>query len=130
LILMGYGVMANSCLEAAKILEREGISATVVDPRFVKPLDQDLLGKLFDQNVPIITLEDHSVMGGFGSAVLELASQLGKNPQIHMLGIPDRFIEHGNRQQILKNLWLDAEGVVSYIKMHVMDKVKVTLSAR
>ena len=127
IILMGYGVMANSCLEAAELLKQHGISATVVNPRFVKPLDQALMGKLFDQNVPIITLEDHSVMGGFGSAVLELASQLGKNPQIHTLGIPDRFIEHGNRQQILKNLWLDAQGVVSFIKMHVMDKVKVTL---
>ncbi|MDH4127457.1 MAG: 1-deoxy-D-xylulose-5-phosphate synthase [Spirochaetota bacterium] len=127
-ILLGYGVMAKSCIAAAEILKEQGINAMVVNARFVKPIDRDLIIDLLSQRKPIITVEDHSVLGGFGSAVIEIASQIDKpNSQIYVLGIPDQFVEHGNRNEILKKLWLDPEGIASFTKLHVLQEEKISI---
>jgi 1-deoxy-D-xylulose-5-phosphate synthase len=90
----------------------KGIDVTVMNARFVKPLDNDLIIKIVENNQIVITVEDHAEAGGFGSAILELLADKGVNTKnIHKMGIPDKFIEQGSRDIILKTLNLDAEGI-------------------
>ncbi len=94
--LVAYGVMVQPALEAASILEAEGISAAVVNARFAKPLDAGLITALARRTRRIVTLEEHSRMGGFGSAVLEALSERGvEGVETRVLGIGDAFIDHG-----------------------------------
>lgn len=94
--LIAYGAMVRPALEAAAMLEEEGVSAAVVNARFAKPLDADLLVELARRTGCIVTLEEHSRMGGFGSAVLELLSEQGlSGVRTRVLGIGDTFIDHG-----------------------------------
>ncbi|GAA3575884.1 1-deoxy-D-xylulose-5-phosphate synthase [Snuella lapsa] len=85
------------------------------DMRFVKPLDDLLLHRILKQYDLIITVEDNSVKGGFGSTVLEFAAQHHYNNQIHMLGIPDKFIEHGSTLALQESIGLDSVGLTQYI---------------
>lgn len=111
-VLLAYGAMVYRCLQAAEKLSEKGIEVTVVNARFAKPLDKELILRLVRDHKLIITVEDHVLMGGFGSTVLELVSDekedIGK---IVRMGIPDRFIEHGPRNLILKNIGLDEDGI-------------------
>ncbi len=128
IVLMGYGPMAMTCMNAAENLSKIGIEATVVNPRFVKPIDRELVRYLMDLQKPIITVEDHTVMAGFGSAVIECANDLGKDTsKIHVLGVPDKFVEHGAREIIMKNLLLDAEGIVSIAKLKLSQRENITI---
>ena len=115
--ILAYGHMAQVALDAAAMLDRRGISIEVVNARFVKPLDRDGILALADRHDKIVTLEDHSVMGGFGSAVLEMVSQHGPvRGQIQLMGIPDRFLEHASRKEILEEVGLDAGSVAERFK--------------
>lgn len=112
--ILAYGHMAEIALDAAAMLDRKGISIEVVNARFVKPLDRDGILALADRHDKIVTLEDHSVMGGFGSAVLELVAQHGPvRAQFQLMGVPDRFLEHASRSEILQEVGLDADSVAS-----------------
>ncbi len=127
-ILIGYGLTSMACVQAADILKAKGIDSSVVNARFVKPLDRDLISHLLDCNKPIITVEDHSIVGGFGSAVLELACQLGKdNSQIHVMGIPDEFTEHGTRALVLKKLGLDPKGIAHFVQARVLQSEQISV---
>ncbi|OHB98928.1 MAG: 1-deoxy-D-xylulose-5-phosphate synthase [Planctomycetes bacterium RIFCSPLOWO2_12_38_17] len=111
-VLLAYGAMVYRCLDAAEKLTKKGIDVTVVNARYAKPLDKELILKLVRNYKLIITVEDHALMGGFGSAVLELVSDEREDAsKIVRMGIPDHFIEHGTRNQTLKNLGLDADGI-------------------
>ena len=104
--------MLQQALAAADLLESEGIHATVVNARFIKPLDVELLAQLFEECRFIVTVEEGALAGGFGSAVLEAACQHGWDTRIlRTLGIPDRFIEHGDRNELMQELGLDAGGI-------------------
>lgn len=108
-----FGTLLNQALQAA-----ESINATVVDMRFVKPLDEALLLELTQSHQYFVTVEDASVMGGAGSAVHECFAQ--KNivkPMLH-LGYPDDFIDHGDQKQLAAELGLDAGGIVASIQRH------------
>ena len=111
-VLLAYGAMVYRCLQAAEKLSEKGIEVMVVNARYAKPLDKEFILELVRNHKLIITVEDHALMGGFGSAVLELVSDekedIGK---IVRMGIPDRFIEHGPRNLILKTLGLDEDGI-------------------
>lgn len=110
--LLAYGAMVYRCLQAAEKLSEKGIEVTVVNARFVKPLDKELILELIRNHKLIITAEDHALMGGFGSAVLELVSDERENVnKILRMGIPDCFIEHGPRNLMLKNIGLDEGGI-------------------
>jgi len=110
--ILAYGHMAQTALEAAALLEKQGTSIEVVNARFVKPLDREGILGLADRHDKIVTLEDHAVMGGFGSAVLELVAQHGPvRAQFQLMGVPDRFLEHASRKQILEEVGLDALAV-------------------
>ena len=118
-VILAYGVVAHHALQAAEVLANEQIEATIINGRFAKPIDQQLLNDLWTQNSksPIITLEDHGLAGGFGSAVLEKAQQLGLDTRkISRLGLPDRFIHHNSRQEQLSETALNAEGIAEKVR--------------
>lgn len=111
-VLLAYGAMVYRCMQAAERLSEKGVEVTVVNARFAKPLDKELILRLVRNNKLILTVEDHALMGGFGSAVLEFVSDEGENVnKIVRAGIPDRFMEHGPRNLILKNIGLDENGI-------------------
>jgi len=111
-VIIAYGAMVYPSMECADMLAEKGIDVTVVNARFAKPLDEDLIMKVAGKNQIVITVEDHTEVGGFGSAILELLVEKGINTQnVRKMGIPDRFTEQGSRDIILKTLNLDAEGI-------------------
>jgi 1-deoxy-D-xylulose-5-phosphate synthase len=99
-------------MEAASRLEREGIQATVLNARFIKPLDDDLILKWARKTGRVITIEENVLQGGFGSAVLEMFQENLFFPRsLVRLGLPDSFTPHGT-QAILRNLHgIDADGI-------------------
>lgn len=116
-IIIAIGVMVNPALEAAQKLEKEGISAGVVNARFVKPLDRELIGNLAKKVKRIVTVEEHVLEGGFGSAVLEYLSTLNiTGLKISRIGLPDSFIEQGSQYYLRKRYGLDSEGIERVIK--------------
>ena len=110
--LLGAGKMVAVCEQAAEQLGAQGILATVVDARFIKPLDRELAA-LCARHQAVVTVEDGTVRGGFGSAVLELLAQEGVQVPTRVLGLPDRFLEHGPQASLLSLCGLDAAGVAT-----------------
>ncbi len=107
------GALVPECLAAANRLAEQGLAMTVVNARFVKPLDASTILPLIRDLPLIITVEEGSLAGGFGSAVLEAAADAGVNTHhVRRLGIPDRYVEHGEREELLADLGLDAAGIV------------------
>jgi len=112
--ILAIGSMVANSMKAAELLATEGISAEVVNMRFVKPLDGELLSDIAARFSVVLTVEDNVVRGGFGSAILEYFSShtFGK-PRVFLHGIPDRFIEHGMPAELSRELQLDAQGIAS-----------------
>lgn len=112
-VLLTLGPVLWDAIAAAQLLEEYGISLSVVNMRSLKPLDEDLLADLGDRFNRIMTLEEGTLIGGFGSAVLEYYSTLkGVSPKIKCLGLPDTFVEQGKRPKLLQKVGLDVEGIV------------------
>ncbi len=112
--IFGLGAMLEPARQAAELLAKEGLDVAVINPRFVKPLDEELLDKVFRECRFVVTAEEGALMGGFGSAVLELASDRGWDARnLRRLGIPDRFVEHGEREELLSEVGLSAEGIAA-----------------
>lgn len=109
--LLAFGSMLTPALTAADTLD-----ATVVNMRFVKPLDTTLLTQLAQEHELLVTLEENVVMGGAGSAVAEYFHAQANNIALLHLGLPDHFIEHGDHQQLLNQYGLDATGILSAIQ--------------
>src|SRR6185503_19225127 len=108
------GSQVSECLTAAALLAEEGIHIGVINARFVKPLDTEVVLRAVRECGFVVTVEESSLMGGFGSAVLEAAADAGLNTShIRRLGIPDKFIEHGERGELLADLGLDAAGIAA-----------------
>lgn len=114
--ILAIGLMVQNALKAAKILELQGISAEVVNMRFVKPIDGSLIediGRRFDH---IITVEDNSIVGGFGSAVAECLAAKGIiNIRLKIHGIPDHFIDHGTPDELYRDTKLDGIGIAQVV---------------
>jgi 1-deoxy-D-xylulose-5-phosphate synthase len=106
LLLLAFGTMLAPCAALA-----ERLDATLVNMRFVKPLDEDTVCRLAATHSCIVTLEENVVAGGAGSAVSECLSAHGVEATVHHIGIPDRFIEHGSREDCLVMAGLDAPGI-------------------
>jgi len=112
MVILAIGATVRSALEAASRLQNQGIEAAVVNARFVKPLDEELLGSLAAEGRPLITVEENALQGGFGSAVLELLEERGStNIVVKRLGIPDAFVEHGAQDDLRHKYGIDAEGI-------------------
>jgi 1-deoxy-D-xylulose-5-phosphate synthase len=109
--LLAFGVVVAPALEVA-----EELDATVVNMRFVKPLDEDLILELADTHTALVTIEDNVVHGGAGSAVTECLSSHGREVQILNLGLPDALIETGSREEMLAEAGLDYSGILQAIK--------------
>jgi 1-deoxy-D-xylulose-5-phosphate synthase len=109
--ILAFGSMLAPALEAA-----EALDATVANMRFVKPLDVELVKRLAATHRLIVTVEEHQVMGGAGSAVCEVLSTLKSEAKVLLLGLPDRFIDHGDPARLLASVGLDAEGIRASIE--------------
>jgi 1-deoxy-D-xylulose-5-phosphate synthase len=109
--ILAFGAMLKPALEAA-----EGLDATVANMRFVKPLDEELLKGLAEEHEIFVTVEEHQVMGGAGSAVCEALSRLGIEKRVLLLGLPDRFIDHGDPARLLASVGLDAAGITRSVQ--------------
>ncbi|WP_411953407.1 1-deoxy-D-xylulose-5-phosphate synthase [Alkalibacillus sp. S2W] len=117
LVILTFGTMIPRALEAAHSLEKEGISVRVVNARFIKPLDHNLMHQLAQEKLPILTIEEHALQGGFGSAVLEFFEvEKLPFPYISRMGIPDRFIEHGSVDDLLEEVGLTVEKIEQEVK--------------
>ena len=108
--LLAFGSMVMPALEAA-----EEINATVADMRFVKPLDEELVEKLANEHHVLVTIEENTIAGGAGSAVLEYLESKGIVKPVLQLGLPDRFIEHGDHGLLLAQCGLDKAGIISAV---------------
>jgi 1-deoxy-D-xylulose-5-phosphate synthase len=113
---IAVGAMVAPALSAAELLARRGIEVAVVNARFIKPLDEDLLCELAERCGRLVTVEENAVSGGFGSAVQEMLQRRGLVVPVLSLGVPDRFIEHGRREQLLAEIGLDPDGLAGAMK--------------
>jgi 1-deoxy-D-xylulose-5-phosphate synthase len=98
--ILTIGPLGHTALEACAELELQGVSAAHYDMRFVKPIDEELLHRVFQKFSKVITLEDGCRMGGFGSAVVEFMADNGYFAQVERMGIPDRFVDHGSPKEL------------------------------
>ncbi len=112
LLILAVGTTVAPSLEAAEMLSKKGVSACVVNVRFVKPLDEEMILSLAEKTGRVVTVEENALAGGFGSAVLELLEKAGHNRvYLRRIGIPDEFVEHGTQKELRKKYGLDAEGI-------------------
>jgi 1-deoxy-D-xylulose-5-phosphate synthase len=116
--IVAYGAMVHPSLAAADRLAKERIESTVVNARFVKPLDTPLLLALARTKRLIVTVEEAYLAGGFGSAVMELLEENGLQDQVRVvrMGIPDRLITHGDAKLLLAKYGLDADGIYTRVR--------------
>lgn len=110
--ILTIGHIGNYALEACKKLEEKHISVAHYDMRFVKPIDEELLHEVFKKHTKIITIEDGCVMGGMGSAVLEFMADNNYSAQIKRLGIPDRYIDHGEQPELYTECGFDINSII------------------
>ena len=119
-MLIAFGSVFPTCVKAAQKLKEEGISAGVINARFVKPLDRETICRAIEQSTLVITVEEGTLEGGFGSAVLEAANAAGLDTRnVVRLGVPDRFIEHAERSELLAELGLDANGICKVVRQRI-----------
>lgn len=108
------GALLGDCLAAARELASEGLDIGVVNARFIKPVDRDVIRRAYEETGFVVTVEEAALDGGFGSAVIEAASDMQLNTaNTRRLGIPDRYVEHGDRKELLADIGLDAHGIKS-----------------
>ncbi|PLR76446.1 1-deoxy-D-xylulose-5-phosphate synthase [Bacillus sp. V3-13] len=123
--ILTFGTTIPMAMEAAAILEKQGISVKVVNARFIKPLDENMLKGILNEAMPVFTIEEAVLQGGFGSAVLEFAHNHGyHNARIERMGIPDQFIEHGSVTELLEEIGMTVENVVQKMKILARKKQK------
>lgn len=121
--ILTIGHIGNYAVEACKQLEEKGISVAHYDMRFVKPLDEALLHKIFSNFDKVITVEDGCVQGGFGSAILEFMADHNYTAQVSRLGIPDQVIEHGEQSELHHECHFDVSGIKSKV-LQMVEMVK------
>ena len=111
---VAFGTLFGDCVRAAEKLRADGLDVGVINARFAKPLDTETILKAVEECSFVITVEEGTLCGGFGSAVLEAVNDAGLHTDhIKRLGIPDRFIEHGERAELLADIGLDVDGLVA-----------------
>jgi 1-deoxy-D-xylulose-5-phosphate synthase len=117
ILILAVGRLVSEALEAQVLLQEEGISATIVNCRFIKPLDEDLISALAEKIPRIITVEENVLQGGFGSAVLETLNDAGVNGYyLERLGISNTFVEHGPQQVLRSKYGVDAGAILDTAK--------------
>jgi 1-deoxy-D-xylulose-5-phosphate synthase len=117
--ILGLGTLLPMAVELAQALRLQGYSAAVINPRFIKPLDRELIARYACRAIAVVTLEDHVLMGGFGSAVLEALSELGIDTPVVRVGWPDRFIEHGKVDQLRARYGVSVEAALEKLSPYL-----------
>ena len=129
-ILVACGTLLSTCVKAAEALRQEGLSVGVVNARFVKPLDGATIGKAIDESSLVVTVEEGTLEGGFGSAVLEAANAAGLDARkVLRLGLPDRFVGHGERGELLADVGLDTPGICAAVRRALNGDRRAGMSA-
>ncbi|MEJ5286146.1 MAG: 1-deoxy-D-xylulose-5-phosphate synthase [Bacteroidota bacterium] len=123
--ILGVGKMVQNILNARELLLSKGYNPTIVNARFIKPLDNEMLTQIAQTHELIITVEEGTVVGGFGSAVAEFLAKNNFKNDLHIIGIPDRFIEHGTQDELLAMLKLDPTGIASQVEYLVEKRTSV-----
>jgi len=123
LAILSLGPIGNEATKAIRMLEKEDIHAAHYDMRFLKPLDNILLKSIFSKFDRIITLEDASIVGGLGSAVIEYMNDNSYKAKVIRLGIPDRFVDHGTQAELYHECGYDAEGITKAARNLVVSKL-------
>ena len=126
--ILSFGHPGNFAAAAIRDVKSEGINPAHYDMRFVKPLDEELLHEVFARYSKIITVEDGTVLGGFGSAILEFMNIHGYKAEVKIMGIPDRLVEHGTPKQLYEEIGLDANAIATVIREIIKEKVTVAAS--
>ncbi|MFC1549232.1 transketolase C-terminal domain-containing protein, partial [Candidatus Omnitrophota bacterium] len=120
LSILAIGNMVNTALKVSEVLSRKGIETAVVNARFIKPLDKEMLEELLRREKMLFTLEEGVINGGFGSAVLEFVERENiHGAKIRRLGLPDEFIEHGNRLELLRKYHLTPDEIAATIEAEI-----------
>lgn len=117
--LIGSGLMVHEAQETAKILEQNGISCTVANMHTIKPIDKDTLKDIFESHKLIVTMEEHNIVGGMGSAVAEYKATLANTPRQIFIGFPDAFTNAGTTRYIWENFGITAPQVAEKIKKEI-----------
>jgi 1-deoxy-D-xylulose-5-phosphate synthase len=124
--ILSFGHPGNFAAAAIRELRAEGLNPAHYDMRFVKPLDEALLHEVHSRYDRILTVEDGTVVGGFGSAILEFQAAHGYHATTKMLGIPDRIVEHGTPKELQHECGFDAAAIAAAVREMMKDKVQVT----
>ncbi len=125
-VILALGSMVGVSLEVAELLSKSGIDAAVVNARFIKPLDRELIEELSKKFSKFVTIEENVVSGGFGSAVLEFIDRENiKGIELKAIGLPDEFIEHGKREELMRKYNLTPEGIAGVIARELFDRQPV-----
>jgi 1-deoxy-D-xylulose-5-phosphate synthase len=123
--LLGYGTGVAKALEAADVLAERGISVTVADARFAKPIDAGLVAQLAAEHELIVTVEEGVLAGGFGSAVWETLSDAGMTPRILRVGLPDRYVTHGSPNLLHEEVGFTGERIAERIETAIAERESV-----
>jgi 1-deoxy-D-xylulose-5-phosphate synthase len=124
--ILSFGHPGNFAQAAIRELRTEGIDPAHYDMRFAKPLDEELLHEVFHKYDKILTIEDGTTVGGFGSAVLEFMNQHKYKAEIQMLGIPDRIVEHGSLKELHRECKYDAQAIAETVRGLLLKQVTVS----
>jgi len=121
---VAFGTLFTACVQAAEQLREQGLDVGVINARFVKPLDTETIFRAIEETGFVLTVEEGTLLGGFGAAVLEAASTARVSTNtVRCLGLPDRFVEHGERDELLAELGLDVDGLIRAALEMAGDKV-------
>lgn len=124
--ILSFGHPGNFAQAAIRELRTEGIDPAHYDLRFVKPLDEELLHEVFSTYDKIVTVEDGTIVGGFGSAILEFMNQHNYKAEVKILGIPDRIVEHGSPKELHRECRYDAQAIADTVRSLTEKQVTVS----
>jgi 1-deoxy-D-xylulose-5-phosphate synthase len=123
--ILSFGHPGNFAQAAIRELRTQGINPAHYDMRFVKPIDEAMLHEVFSKYTKIVTVEDGTIVGGFGSAVLEFMSANNYKAEVKILGIPDRLVEHGTPKELHRECAYDAQGIADTVRILMKEKITV-----
>ena len=124
--ILSFGHPGNFAAAAIRDLKNDGLTPGHYDMRFAKPLDEVLLHEACQRYEKLLTVEDGTVIGGFGSAILEFMNRHGYKNEVRILGIPDRLVEHGTPKELVRECGYDAEGIANTIREMMKEKITVS----
>ncbi len=116
IVVLAVGTMVAEALKAAETLKAKGMHVAVINARFVKPLDEITLGRVLREARLVLTAEEGTIRGGFGQAIAEYLLSRHYEGKFGVIGLPDRFITHGTRKELLKEIALEADSIASAIE--------------